>query len=456
MTDPVPRPAPDQAQNPPVQPTDPTPDAGIEPQIVHEESELENVHTPTEPMPGEPVPPALSAPLTEVMNNPAVQPAGPAPSSEQVSELPPDVQPASVNPVTPTPTQTDRPTAGGQPRPQRLLTPSPNQPATNNRPATTSTTAIPPLPADRKAPEWKVLEPTDRNDPVEHEIHTHVQRPGSDWQILAASVRGKLHAHQGNWRDDAFAHGWVDDWTITVVSDGAGGSPLSRVGARLACDESVNSLREILAEWKVPVVRGEVPARADLIRLRVFMCEAARRAQRRILQEARHRNIRPNDLNATLLLAVHTTWADRDLVSVLQVGDGVVGLLLPGDVCKVLGVADHGEYSAQTRFLTTPGIEFEFDQRVLFACQKDLRCLALMTDGVADDFFPEQQKLIDLFLGNPIADMKTRGGDPVRGLLHDVLPAPRDGRALADWLRYEKRQSSDDRTLLVLSRSPRP
>jgi hypothetical protein len=40
----------------------------------------------------------------------------------------------------------------------------------------------------------------------------------------------------------------------------------------------------------------------------------------------------------------------------------------------------------------------------------------------------------------------------VRGLFRGLLPAPGDGRALAEWLQYEKRGSSDDRTLVVLYR----
>jgi hypothetical protein len=35
-----------------------------------------------------------------------------------------------------------------------------------------------------------------------------------------------------------------------------------------------------------------------------------------------------------------------------------------------------------------------------------------------------------------------------RGILKD----PRDGQALLDWMRYEKRGSSDDRTLVLMYR----
>ena len=35
---------------------------------------------------------------------------------------------------------------------------------------------------------------------------------------------------------------WIDDWTVIALSDGAGASRLSRVGARIACDEGVKAL----------------------------------------------------------------------------------------------------------------------------------------------------------------------------------------------------------------------
>jgi hypothetical protein len=75
-----------------------------------------------------------------------------------------------------------------------------------------------------------------------------------------------------------------------------------------------------------------------------------------------------------------------------------------------------------------------------------------MTDGVADDFFPEAERLAALFDGNPVLDLEASQGRALRGVVHEVLDNPRDGQALAEWLQYQKRGSSDDRTLLLLYR----
>ena len=79
-----------------------------------------------------------------------------------------------------------------------------------------------------------------------------------------------------------------------------------------------------------------------------------------------------------------------------------------------------------------------------------------MCDGVSDDFFPEDKRLIELFSGNPIKELKTKKGEPLWGVLHrekGVTRNPEDGKALLEWLQYEKRGSSDDRTLILMYRN---
>lgn len=301
-------------------------------------------------------------------------------------------------------------------------------------------------------PEWKVLEPEDRSDPVPHELCTLKARDDQR-NIMAASVRGKLHAHRATWRDDAFAFDWVADWTITAVSDGAGSARLSRISARAACDESVQTLKELLTGYELSVGEQDSPGEADLRRLRTFLVEGARKAQTAILREAQKRKCAPKEMHATLLLMIHTPWKQQELVGAIQIGDGAVGIYTNDDTCTLMGSADHGEFGGETRFLTTPHIEHEFNARVLFSVKKGIRCIATMCDGVSDDFFPEEKRLIELFRGNPIKELKTKDGGPVMGVMHEVVKDPREGQALVEWLRYERRGSSDDRTLVLMYRN---
>ena len=320
-------------------------------------------------------------------------------------------------------------------------------------PAAMENVAVPaePVPAVRPKPEWKVLEPEGSTDAVEHEVW-ELRRRSDRWDMVAASVRGKLHAHKAMWREDAYGIGWTDDWTIIAVSDGAGSAELSRIGARVACEVSVASLQRLLAGWHPKASECGPPPESDLVRLRAFLVEAARKAQEGILRAAQGRKCLPRKMHATLLLLVHVPLGQDELVGAIQIGDGAVGIYVEDGTCTLLGVPDHGEYSSETRFLTTPNIEREFERRVLFSIKRGIRCLGVMCDGVADDFFPEEKRLVDLFVGDPIEGMRTKDDEPVRGVMHEVLQNPRGGESLRDWLRYEKKASSDDRTLVLMYR----
>jgi hypothetical protein len=311
--------------------------------------------------------------------------------------------------------------------------------------------ATPPLPPK---PVWKELEPEDRTDAVEHEIY-ELKKLNNKWNIMAASVRGKLHAHKGIWRDDAYAYGLVEDWTIIAVSDGAGSAKFSRIGAKIVCDESVKALVEMLSGYKLNVNGNkESPSNADLKRLQSFLTLGACAARDGVIREAHRRQISEKDMYATMLLLIHTKWKNMDVVGALQVGDGVIGVYTKDGTCTVMGIADHGEFSSETVFLTSwkQLNDRPYDRRIIFTIKQDVQCIAVMCDGVADDFFPEDKRLIELFVGNPIKEIESKEGNPVQGVLNSVIKEPHGGEALKNWLRYEKRGSSDDRTLVLFYR----
>ncbi|MFO7976749.1 MAG: PP2C family serine/threonine-protein phosphatase [Planctomycetota bacterium] len=306
-------------------------------------------------------------------------------------------------------------------------------------------------------PRWKVLDPEDQNDPVEHEVHEIWMRD-KEWRIIAASVRGKLHAHKALWRDDSYAADAVDDWTVIAVSDGAGSASLSRIGSTIACDGSVQILKDCLSGMKLEKSRDDNPTRSDLNRIKAYLVLAACEARDGILREADTRKCAPGDLSATLLVAVVAPWKKAHLIGTIQVGDGSIAVYTKSGDCTVMGDPDYGEYAGETIFVNSPMnkkplLQKPFDHRVRFTLKTDVQCIGVMCDGVADDFFPEDKRLVQLFNGDPIEGLQTVDGDPVRGVMHSVIPNPRDGEALQDWLKYEKKGSSDDRTLVLLYRS---
>ena len=59
--------------------------------------------------------------------------------------------------------------------------------------------------------------------------------------IVVSSKRGRSHGKEGTSRDDDFSFKYFEktDWSLVVVSDGAGSAYLARAGSKIACDAVV-------------------------------------------------------------------------------------------------------------------------------------------------------------------------------------------------------------------------
>ena len=303
-------------------------------------------------------------------------------------------------------------------------------------------------------PKWLELEPEDKTDPVPHLLKNYSERD-DEWAFVAASVRGKLHAHKAMWREDSFAFDWTGPWSIMVVADGAGSCGLSRIGSSKACEQSVASLKTMLDGFELEPINEKHPTMADLQRLKAFLVLAVSDARDALHREAHERECQLKELSTTLLLVVHCEWREQHLVSSIQVGDGAMAIYRgEKDVCRIIGEADHGEFSSQTVFLTSDLRQKPFAHRVQPPLLlPDLECIALMTDGVSDDFFPESERLGELFADAPVQGLKTLDGDEVRGAYPAVLASEHPADGLADWMKYQVKGSSDDRTLLMFYRN---
>jgi serine/threonine protein phosphatase PrpC len=304
-----------------------------------------------------------------------------------------------------------------------------------------------------QAPEWRVLEPDGGDDPVPHQVHHWDPEHAPGWSLAAASTRGRLHAHRGAWREDAYTFARQGAWSILAVSDGAGSASLSRVGSLTACERAVEELRVRLPAHPPRAVDEESLKAEALPGLRAQLANAGRAALNGLREVAATRGQPVEAFAATLLLAVLCPWDGGHLAAALQVGDGQIALLAQrpdGPAVTLLGEADHGIHSAETRFLTTGGVEQTLEHRVRFALPRHLHAVALMTDGISDDFFPEDRRLLEMFTADSLAPLAARDGAPLRGVLQAVACSADPGRALAEWTEYECKGSSDDRTLLLL------
>src|SRR5258708_14225559 len=81
---------------------------------------------------------------------------------------------------------------------------------------------------------WRHL-PSNLQDDYYYPEDFNVSMNGAaHYRLVAASHRGKTHAHQGTFREDAVAVTATDYWNIMAVADGAGTADLARVGSNLA------------------------------------------------------------------------------------------------------------------------------------------------------------------------------------------------------------------------------
>lgn len=297
--------------------------------------------------------------------------------------------------------------------------PTPEPPPAEERPST-------PPPGAR----WRVLEPQDRSDPVPHVMAAHLAgAPG--WQMMGASRRGKLHAHEGSYREDSFALGTHGPWQLVAVADGAGSCRLSRVGAQVAVTAAIGGLRTALDRLWPGAAESDGTAT-----LRQVIHSGIAAAHQAVHAEAERRAISVRDLSSTLLLVAFSA-APHPWLAAGQVGDGLVLTVGATDTdVQVVGAAEKGLFAGETVFL--PSLpEREWDDHTWAMPADPLpNMILVMTDGVADDLVPLPRQ----------APVLIRG-------VRDVTTHARAEQALLETLAYEKRDSADDRTLAVIYRT---
>ena len=281
-------------------------------------------------------------------------------------------------------------------------------------------------------------------------------------RLVAARARGKKHKHEGTNCDDWFEIATCGAWNLIAVADGAGSKRFSRIGAKTACEVAVTSLRTALDEVRLAPRRwtdiATVFARdeqdefvqTDLRLVGNTVRQAVVKAFQAVQQAAavrcgseRHqhalggRDIEVNDLAATLLLVAQTVVEDEagqpyDLAMSVAIGDGVIGALSGDGHVHLMMEADQGQFSGETEFLSARTVEpARLNHRLRLFIGRPRRAFLVMTDGVADDYFPNDPGLARLFgdlalnglvalPSSPATDAESRAGGC--GSLHGIRP----------------------------------
>jgi serine/threonine protein phosphatase PrpC len=310
----------------------------------------------------------------------------------------------------------------------------------------------------------------------------------TDKMALAASCRGRSHAHAAKPRDDNFLID-VDEatgWNFVAAADGAGSAVYSRQGSMLACAAALKELRdrlssdglidyfqkneEILKAWKrasdarlfEPTAQGQSvdPPEIENIRrtLDTLVYAAVYKGYMAIHEEAAARKANIRDYHTTLLFAAFKKFDFGWFVISYWVGDGgmVVYDWNRQDRVLVLGAPDGGEFAGQTRFLTMAQEEINQEaaaRRARYTFADDFGALILVTDGVTDPFFPSEKRVLDEAEWRKFWTETLPTGDedaPPCPELFDGSPPEVQAAALRRWLDFWSKGNHDDRTILIV------
>ncbi|MBK1733146.1 protein phosphatase 2C domain-containing protein [Thiococcus pfennigii] len=269
-------------------------------------------------------------------------------------------------------------------------------------------------------------------------------------RIVAASKRGRSHAHIGGFRDDDFCL-LVDEarpWTLIAVADGAGSAERARIGSRLAAHTAAQraaahlagGLGERLVERAAARAGDAAAQRAARETAYEVLGGAALAAVKAIEEAAERDGATAKDYATTLLLAGHRRLGDGHLVIAFWVGDGAIAVLEP-DRVQLLGKPDGGAFAGQTRFLdrSIVGDANEIMARIRVATASDLQALLVMTDGVSDAHFASDRDLAE-------PDCWQAFWQRIAPLLAGDHP----DETLLGWLDFWSPGNHDDRTIAVL------
>lgn len=301
---------------------------------------------------------------------------------------------------------------------------------------------------------WKDI-PT----PVEIEYYKpdrYFQKSSFDSRtIVAASIRGRSHAHEGKPRDDDFAIGFFEPThtAIMVVADGAGSAKYSRKGSEIASQTvrqvCVKELEQAQSSLLSYIEKGDIENLTEL--LEGILLHAVNSACDAIKKEAEEQQRESREYATTLLVTLCQKIENKFLVLSWWVGDGAIAIYDNElQQATLVGMPDSGEFAGQTRFLTMPEIVTEntIRQRIRSYLIENFTAIILMTDGVCDPKFDTDSNLQNNAAW--VALWKDLGGENEMQCKVDFKSDQEIEEQLFTWLNFWSRGNHDDRTIVIL------
>ncbi|MFN8393716.1 MAG: protein phosphatase 2C domain-containing protein [Bacteroidia bacterium] len=311
------------------------------------------------------------------------------------------------------------------------------------------------LPDPRKM--WKELEP-DATEPYQKAHLRSEQVLLGGHTMIAASRRGRSHAHTGTFRDDEFELSVEEEngWYIMAVADGAGSAKFSRRGSQIAVEQAMAILHSKLDGAFTKEIEALASEYANdpsdqlsqQIRSKLYnpLSHSAYAGYRAICVEAEQLGEQPKAFHTTLIVTIVRQFDCGYFIGTYWVGDGAAGVMRKGQYLRVLGNPDGGEYAGQTRFLTMPEIWADgatVMKRIDFDLVPEFTSVMIMTDGVSDPKFHTDHNL------KQQAKWDELWADIGESVIFDQgnLEAHEQ---LLEWLDFWASGEHDDRTIAIL------
>ncbi|MGV8815985.1 MAG: PP2C family serine/threonine-protein phosphatase [Gelidibacter sp.] len=243
-----------------------------------------------------------------------------------------------------------------------------------------------------------------------------------DKNIVISSKRGRSHGKEGTSRDDDFSFKYFEktQWSLVVVSDGAGSAYLARAGSKIACDAVVEYFEintDSEQEIKLEILIDEYSKNkteeklAEIEKLSKFnLWQASIFVHNKLKEFAEQTFFKNPELfnnpkaktnleyfHSTLIFSLFKKHDFGYVIQTFGVGDCPIAVMNTDKTeTTLLNWLDVGEYGGGTRFITQPDIFQKQDvmsTRFNLKIIKDFSYLFLMTDGIYDAKFVVEANL---------------------------------------------------------------
>lgn len=302
--------------------------------------------------------------------------------------------------------------------------------------------------------------------------------------IVVSSKRGRSHGKEidntgfGSSRDDDFAFKYFEktQWSLVVVSDGAGSAYLARIGSKLACEAVVEYFEKVVDKEKTKEFEDKIAeynkektedrlkeiqilSKQNLYKASVYVHNKLKEfAEQTFLTNPELFNnpkakTNLEYLHSTLIFTLFKKYEFGYLIQSFGVGDCPIAVMnIDKTETTLLNWLDVGEYGGGTRFITQPDI-FQKQEvmitRFNLKIIEDFSFLFLMTDGIYDAKFiveanlEKHEKWLEF-----LEDLSGKNDENTKVVFNkdnsDIA------NQLSKWMDFWSAGNHDDRTLAIV------